>query len=517
MKKDWSMGVWLVFILLGVVAGVGWSAQDRAGAASDGLCTVTADFNRDGSPESIQYDSAAVYIPDARSGVMQRVALSEKARDVRPLDVDEDGFLELQVTDVHGRVQVVEPRQRRMPPEFANPNLRVCFIPVFNSGTALDLIWDSTTGDLDGDVHRDILVTTQIPYRSMTVYEHTADNAYQQVYITPSEGNIGAYTTVATGDTDDDGMPELIGGMAGTLGRVYLYENTGDNNFVKREINISEPHLTGSFGFQKVMVGDTDLDGQKEIVFLISSSSGDGSDLYIYEHSGNVGENVYQKIYQYHSLSYLYDFTIGDSDNDGFNEIIFGIGGFGMTEPYIQRLEYFPLVTPQHPDPYYFRIVPSQTGMNGLLAAPTVADLDGDNANELVFGGTSNNGGCVYVFESPANDQFSMVYHSDGITGNVISTTTGPVRGSTYPAIVSGSFEGKLDMWVHRTNVIPPYQKILTPSLSFTYGIRGLNLTHMDADARPDLVVAVQSSDILYVYEQCLICPVDDDEEASLD
>ena len=149
------------------------------------------------------------------------------------------------------------------------------------------------------------------------------------VFITREEdAPPGAFQAVAAGDTDLDGQVEILGGEFSSRAEIILYEAVGDNQYVKRNINVSEPDPFGQRRIIEVLIGDTDGDGRQEIIFATSTSLGGGARVFVYEHSGNIGENVYRKVYEYATGSYLFHISLGDRDNGGQLELGRGLVGF---------------------------------------------------------------------------------------------------------------------------------------------------------------------------------------------
>lgn len=469
---------------------------------------LNLDIDNDGTLESVTFSGNTLSISRLVAGQKNNIAFASEVSGISASDLDSDGMIDLKVDFVTGGNRILYYKDflhSIFRPDTAN----VRFYEIFYTGSGnLTKTYDAAVGDFDQDGAKDFVANTWDPYKAMVVYENNGNNSFQEVFRTPmNEAPPGIYSSLDTADTDGDGHHELIAGEVSTLGQVFLYEHEGDNLYVKREIGISEPDFLNGYQIKKVMVADSDGDGKKEIIFIQNPSSFGGK-LFIYEHNGAKGQNVYQKVYQYNVSSYLVNFTVGDSDNDGLQEIILGQGGFGGTEPYIRRLEYNPLMAhgTTNNNNYTDKVVSSNTGMNGLFLSPLVADVDLDGDNELIFGGTSSSGGTVYIFESPADDQFDFVYYDGGISGNLITTAVGQLNFVSYPVIISGSFEGQVDMWSYNGQLVdPPYLKILSPPLVIDQ-IRSIDVASMDSDRSPDLVLAIPYATSVagvHIYEQC--------------
>jgi hypothetical protein len=490
------------FLVLAVLL-PGYQLRSAAFEGKDSRLDV--DIDNDGTLESVSFSDNILSISQLVQEGKKDIVFIEKISSIGASDLDNDGMIDLKVNFVTGESETLY-YQKHLHPIYQMKTDNVYFYESFYTGSGnLTKTYDAAVGDFDQDMAKDFVATTWDPYKAMVVYENNGNNSFQEVFRTPlSEAPPGIYSSVAAADTDGDGHCELIAGEVSTLGQVFLYEHEGDNQYVKREIGISEPDFTGGYQIKKVMVADTDGDGKKEIIFIKNPSSFGGK-LFIYEHTGVQGENVYQKVYQYNVSSYLVNFNIGDSDNDGLQEIILGQGGFGNTEPYIRRLELNPISHSTNNNNYIDKVVSANTGMNGLLLSPYVADTDLDGNNELIFGGTSSSGGTIYIFESPSNDQFDLKYYDGGINGNIITTAVSKLNYVGYPVVISGSFEGQVDMWSFTSPFLdPPYQKILTPPIVIDQ-IRSIDVAFMDQDRRYDLVLAIPYATAVagvHIYEQ---------------
>ena len=207
---------------------------------------------------------------------------------------------------------------------------------VWNSGGDLRNVWDAEIDDLDGDGHAEIIGQSYhyggtLPH----VYECTGDNSFEQRWHADTLW-VQSLNAVCTGETDGDGQREIIAGDCGTLARVFMWESTGDDQFAYSQLNFTQGSYDGVI--KDVLTGDTDLDGAREILVATGSAT-DGSAVGIYEHTGGPGVNTYTERYVYETVSYLFGFETGDSDNDGNEEIILNLGGFTGYPMYLRRIE----------------------------------------------------------------------------------------------------------------------------------------------------------------------------------
>ncbi len=357
------------------------------------------------------------------------------------------------------------------------------FTEIWNSGPALNNVWDSESADLDGDGADELVGQAYYyPGTLVRVFENDADNSFTETWASTQQST-PSIVALAVGETDHDDQLEILAGEAGTLGRLYLWENVGDDTFAPR-----------SLGFQLdwqvrgITVDDSDRDGRVEIIGAGSSST-DGGSVKIFEHNGVPGENAYTEVHEYTTPSYLLGIEAGDADNDGRREVLLKVGGWAGFPTYIRRLEYNPVtVTWEH------KLFEAAT--TGLPISALIADLDNDDENELVVGSSS----VIYIYESLADDGFTPVWTSDFyIPGNVMDLTLGPDSGYGYPTVASCSFEGQIDLFGYDG---ADYTRLLDPALTVSGSARSIDLDLLDgADSRIDLLLAESSQVRIAVYE----------------
>jgi FG-GAP-like repeat len=436
---------------------------------------LAADFDRDGVLESVRYGESSLTLGRGRDQVT--IELDQPLAEVQALDLEHDGNVDLWATTRAGRARRVAAG-------------RPAFAAIWDSGEALGNVWDAAAGSLDGDAAMDF-VSVAWPQPSMRVFESAGDDAFAQVFSTMPSEVPGAYVTVATADSDGDGAQEILGGETSTLNQIVLYEATGDGTYTRRPIDVSEPDPFGFLSMDKVMVADADGDGRKEILFDTSSSTGEGSMLFVYEHDGVEGSNEYSKVFTHTSLGYMVDFTVGDSDNDGKQEIVLAFGGFLGGPVVLERLE--------NTGDDQFEHKQVETAAVGLALAPTVADVDGDGANELIFAAATEQGGGLFIFESVADDTYELIHSEGGLAGNAQTSTVGTIGGSSKSVIAIGSHEGDVRLWRHGGS---GYQVVGSlPAL--TGAIRSIDLAAMDGDEHPDILVSEHGGgDRVHLFEQ---------------
>jgi hypothetical protein len=191
---------------------------------------------------------------------------------------------------------------------------------VWTSGSVLNNQWDACCGYFDDDSLLDILGHHWNP-NMLHVFESDGAGRYNHVWEQTESLPPASYVSVTAGDPDDDGHIELLGGECSTLGKVVILNNTGNDSWGNPHCGISVPNQH----IRTVRVADTNRNDTNEVIVVSGDVSGGAVD--IFEHAGAPGAQVYRKIYEYTTVSYLFQAEIGDADNDGYPEILLGVGG----------------------------------------------------------------------------------------------------------------------------------------------------------------------------------------------
>jgi hypothetical protein len=142
-------------------------------------------------------------------------------------------------------------------------------------------------------------------------------------------------------------------------------------------------------------------------------------------------------LYEYTTVSYLYNGEVGDADNDGIPEMLLGIGGMHGYPMYIRRLVYDPVAQS------YSHHMYESPDVVGLDLAPYAADIDTNGRNELIVGSSGETNGQVHVFKHTAGDTFERLWTSQMTTsGNAIAVGAGRFAGRPQPCFFAAPFGG---------------------------------------------------------------------------
>jgi hypothetical protein len=365
------------------------------------------------------------------------------------------------------------------------------FSEVWNSGDVINNIWDLDVADMDGDGCVNLVTQTfYYPGGTILVYECDHDNAFVPVWESEVQSS-SAVTTICTGDTDGDGLMEIMAGEASNPGFCHLWENNGDNSFVKLPLDC----LLG-WQARGIEVCDLDDDGHLEYC-LAGGEGGSGSSVKVLEHSGAPGENIYSSLLSYGTSDYVTGICTGDSDNDGRNEIVVQLGGVVGSTMVIRRLEY-------DPSGELFELKQFDMGFTAPILSSLIADLDGDSKNELLVGSTN----FLMLLKSDEDDIYHMSWINHfPVVGQVLDITLGPPGSEGFPQIVFGTSTGQVDIFAYNGE----YFELKTPESVFSGQLtRKVALGYFDGDdGMLDLILTRSFVDQLALFEPQTLTSVD--------
>ncbi|NPV14865.1 T9SS type A sorting domain-containing protein [candidate division WOR-3 bacterium] len=176
------------------------------------------------------------------------------------------------------------------------------------------------TNDLDDDTKKEILAGVPNLQIGAGIWENVANNQNELVWHRASEDGF----SFAYGDFDEDGHKEFVTAGLGSLGRVFIYENTGDNQYeLVRVDTVRIPNGSDVFSGQ-----DVDGDGKPEFLVGFAWYLGGPFDFYLYMWEAT-GNNSYERTL----IDRITDVECsdlrskcGDIDGDGVEEVVWSIG-----------------------------------------------------------------------------------------------------------------------------------------------------------------------------------------------
>lgn len=132
---------------------------------------------------------------------------------------------------------------------------------------------DVASGYFDGDTLLDVACYTWTTVGTFYIYEQVQSNpdSFAVVYQYNKVEN-GAFGPLTFGDSDGDGLTEIIATDFSTLSRIYIFECTGNNLYVSKETQ-NTLTLSGSTEQARFLhISDMNKNGKKEIVIGRSTS-----------------------------------------------------------------------------------------------------------------------------------------------------------------------------------------------------------------------------------------------------
>ena len=297
--------------------------------------------------------------------------------------------------------------------------------------------WDGICGYFDGDTLLDVAGFTFSPAK-FYIYEQSPTNPSNFTLVQEfikAEG--GSYGPITAGDTDGDGKIELITADVLGIARTYIYENDGNNNYVAQP---TFSHPSNSQGGQGVYIGDMNKNGKKEIIVMRGTSSPGGGEVRVWEQTGAIGSNTYTNIYTYTTVTYIFGKGgYGDSDNDGWDEVLLSFGGFPIFNTFIRRIEFDSA---------------SSTFQHQIFEAPSIGfptsykvfDIDNNGSKELISTNNSMDKAASYIYRNNGANSYivldSIFETADNNT--MLSSDIRILSGNTTPSALYGSFNGRV-------------------------------------------------------------------------
>jgi len=143
----------------------------------------------------------------------------------------------------------------------ANTQLNFNLAPTYITGITTA---DTVLADLDGDGNQDAIVGHD-DMTAVTIHYGNSDGSFNSPVIIPVSGILP--TTVAAGDLNNDGRPEIIF-TSGYQNKISTLINQGSRQFSAPVISIP-PNPPSNFAeFQDLGIGDFDGDGNNDVVAL---------------------------------------------------------------------------------------------------------------------------------------------------------------------------------------------------------------------------------------------------------
>ena len=196
------------------------------------------------------------------------------------------------------------------------------------------------------------------------------------------ESGLSIYSWLAVSDLDNDGDMEIIAGLSGKV-KVWHHDGTP---YLGRDVFYAESAVingeTKYYDFKSPIVADLDWDGQQEIV-IPGTVGGDAFRIFVLRADGTLQpgwenpETIYNK-----NSSVGIDVAVGDLYNNGERNIV--VLGKDCVKIW-------------NADGTLQKNI-SIPGLEPDVFAPVLADMDGDEVADIVFGNTASSDNAIYVY-----------------------------------------------------------------------------------------------------------------------
>lgn len=254
------------------------------------------------------------------------------------------------------------------------------------------------TGDADHDGRQELYFEqSQDPF-SLNIWEHWGSNSYQPVK-TLTDG----CHPVALGDTDEDGLSDLLCVWARQIGLAFLLESLTPTSFPSQKV-WEEP--LGGFVGMRGYFQDADQDGKHEMWIVPN----DPDQIEVWE---NRGDNTYVLVALLTDpLMNPSTLVFEDFDGDGATEIAVG-GALNFVFVWENTAD----------DTYALVWTFEFSDLTNVQVVAAAKDLDGDGKPEFLVGGNTLDvfGHGVTIFESIGDNNYAPVWEVRG-EGHLIRT-----------------------------------------------------------------------------------------------
>jgi hypothetical protein len=213
-------------------------------------------------------------------------------------------------------------------------------------------------------------------------------------------------------DFDQDGNKEVLLASYSTSGRAYVYEIDGDNNAT---LFFDTGEMGGGYSssVRHVAYGDLDGNGMQELLVSVNASDNSKAGIWAFEYD-TVGDSMRAPVQLFNETVvgdrwYVENFTVGDADGDGVQEVIWGNNGSANSFDnfYIASVESGTFADDNIVTKVEFTHGKSSSPFpaGGSPYGGVLGDMDGDGDLEILFAPWDN--GALFIVEATGTDTYT--------------------------------------------------------------------------------------------------------------
>jgi hypothetical protein len=250
--------------------------------------------------------------------------------------------------------------------------------------------------DLDGDGKLDIIVASK-GANTIALFKCTSPAGYIYFNSAIEYNTLAAPISIATGDVDLDGKPDIIVGYSNDS--ISVFRNTSSNSYLSLATRVDKALPAGTTA-AKVAVADIDGDALSQ-VDIVAACSGSTNQLTVFRNTSTSGNVTLVAPVNYNpsASGAINALAIGRINNDTKNDIVIGHGTSGIS------------VVKNNSTPGIITLAFGTT-LTALASTPAdiaINDLDGDNFPDLTVGyKTISAGSSISVFENTSTASFTF-------------------------------------------------------------------------------------------------------------
>jgi uncharacterized protein YjdB len=360
----------------------------------------------------------------------------------------------------------------------------VNFDPKVDFATGLQP-FNAQIGDIDGDGKPDVVVANSSS-NTISVYRNTSSIsgisfATPVTFPTPSGPGF-----VAIGDIDGDGKPDLTV-SCGFLAVILVYRNTSISGIITTG-SFASPVAFGSIigPCRSIAIGDIDGDGRPELAVAHNNSiSGVVS---VYRNISSVGSINFTSYVTFAAGVSPYSVAIGDVDGDSKPDMVAVNGGDDRAVSVFRNISTSGSITSAS----FAARVTFATGNLPLRVA--IGDIDGDSKPELITANNSSNSISVYHNTSSAGSITSGSFAAQvtfETESNPHDVAIGDIDGDGKPDLaVANTGANKVSILRNTTSIGSINSSSFSTQIRFTTGEDPFSIAigDIDGDGKPDIV-----------------------------